>query len=301
MKEKKCAIAIDIGGTNTPVALMDNNAKIIETKNLKTIKDMQDHSKQIIDVIKKFQKKCAEKACGDECEGIQGIGIGVPGTIDFEKRIVTNASNLRGIKNYPIARILEEATGLQVKLENDANCALIAEHMHGTAKGCSNAIILTLGTGIGGGIMINNKIFHGKDGAAGELGHITINPNGFECKCGNKGCLEAYASSKNIARRERRSTFHIFEAAERGDRESKKILGKAGYHIAIGISSFINIFNPDIVIIAGGFSNATKYFLPIIKREINKRVISEPARNVQIVRAKFGSEAGIIGAGSLWF
>jgi len=216
----------------------------------------------------------------------------------------------------PIVKDVTAKTKLPVFIDNDANCATIGEHWIGAAKGCANAILLTLGTGIGGGIIIDNKIYRGSHGTAGEIGHMTIFPNGNKCGCGNSGCFEAYASANaavtrakeilkrqdtgSVLRGKKEITAHdIFLSAESGDSFSKSVLIESGRYLGIGIANLANIFDPDMIIIGGGFASAEKYLIPAAIDEAYKRSFKSVMDKIKITKAKLGNDAGIIGAAKL--
>ena len=222
--------------------------------------------------------------------------------------------------NIPIKELLSSKLNLPVYIDNDANCAIYAEHNYGVAKGFSNAVMLTLGTGIGGSIIINQKIYRGSTQTASELGHITISNKGPKCSCGNYGCLEAFAAAGHTLNRAKEklkreqisstlnnyklselSIYDIYLNAEKGDTFSQKILNESGTYLGIGIASICNIFNPDIVIIGGRFSRATKYLIPAASNEAFKRAFRENIEHCKIEKAKLGNRSSRIGIAKMIF
>lgn len=315
----KYAIGVDIGGTNVPASIVDGSGKIIHTIDKKTLAEggpdavISRITSSIKDLVTYFKSTIRD---GE----IIGVGIGAPGTLDHKKGQITTSPNLPQLRNIPIVELINKEVKLPVYLDNDANCAVIAEHWIGAAKGCENVVLMTLGTGIGGGIIINNKIYRGSHGTAGEIGHMTIFVKGNKCACGNFGCLEAYASANATVNRAKEKlkredvastlqtkklsdiTAHeIFLHAEQGDRFAQSILIESGNYLGVGIAAIANIFDPDMIIIGGGFSDAEKYLIPAAIDEAYKRSFKSVMDNIKVTRAKLGNTAGVIGAARLAF
>ena len=215
----------------------------------------------------------------------------------------------------PIRKMLSRRIRKPLYLENDANAAALGEKWMGAAKDVRDFCFITLGTGVGGGLVLDDKIWHGADGMAGEVGHMTIDPNGPPCGCGNRGCLEMYASAKALQRMVRqalssgrRSRFFseirgkeisgdaIHRAARGGDRVSREAFARMGSALGIGIASLINLLNLEKVVFGGGLSAAWKFFSPTLRGEVKSRAFAAPARRVRIVRASAGEDAGVLGA-----
>ena len=307
-KEKRYAIGVDIGGTNMPCSLLDESGQMIHTVGKRTLPEQGPEdvvsriSDSIVELSKYFKKHIKNGV-------ILGVGIGVPGALDHKKGEIITSPNLAGWENVPIVRLLEKKIKMPVKMDNDANCAVLGEHWAGAAKGFKNVILITLGTGVGGGIIIEDKIYRGSHGTAGEIGHITIIADGVKCGCGNHGCLEAYASATAAVRmaRERLKisddiTAHdIFLKAEAGDASYANILKESGRYLGIGIATLANIFDPDAIIIGGGFFRAEKYLMPSAIDEAYKRSFKSVMDKIRITGAKLGNDAGIIGAANLLF
>jgi len=215
----------------------------------------------------------------------------------------------------PVCKMLSRRIGMPLYLENDANAAALGEKWMGAAKDVQDFCFITLGTGVGGGLVLDGKIWHGADGMAGEVGHMTIDPHGPRCRCGNRGCLEMYASTKALRRMIRqalssgkRSRFFrenrdreisgdvIHWAAKEGDRISREAFARMGSALGIGIAGLINLLNLEKVVFGGGLSAAWKFFSPTLRREVKSRAFAGPARRVRIVRASAGEDAGVLGA-----
>jgi glucokinase len=316
---KKYAIGIDIGGTNVPAAIIDESGEIIHVINKKTMAEggpdavIKRITDSITDLVKYFDDNI-------KTGKIIGIGIGAPGTLDHKKGQIITSPNLPQWRNIPLVERISKEVNMPVFIDNDANCAAIGEHWIGAANGAENAVLVTLGTGVGGGIIINNKIYRGSHGTAGELGHITIFAKGTKCACGNFGCLEAYASANATAARAKErlkredmasslqtkklseiNAYEIYVHAEQGDRFAQDILKESGSYLGIGIATFANIFDPDVIIIGGGFAGAEKYLIPAAIDEAYKRSFKSVMDNIKITTAKLGNNAGIIGAAKLAF
>ncbi len=225
-----------------------------------------------------------------------GIGIGSPGPLNFRKGIILNPPNLKGFRNVKLKEIVEEELNLPVVLDNDADCALLGEIWQGVGQDKKRAIMLTLGTGIGGAVLKNGKIFHGGKGSA-ELGHQIIDSNGPYCKLGDKGCLEAFSSGTAILRDAKESAEKVFikAKAKAGNKSSSEIMKKASYHIALGIKKFYSEHKPEIVVLSGGMSK-DDFYIDLIKKQTKKIL---PI--VLIKKGKLGDDAGIIGAAKLVF
>lgn len=237
----------------------------------------------------------------DNSPVIQAIGIGVPGPTDAQGRISKVAINLTDWWEVPLADWLEEKTGLPVVLANDANCAGLGEAWLGAGSQFRNMIMLTLGTGVGGAIILDGKLFVGHQGAAGELGLITLNPDGPECNSGNNGSLEQYVSVQAIRRATGKEPLELASLAQAGDQNALEFWQNYGRLLGAGLASLIYILTPEAVIIGGGVSAGAELFLPVVKAEIERRVISSSRLGLQLLTAKLGNQAGIVGAAKLAF
>lgn len=304
----KKVLGIDIGGTNIRAAIVNSNGKIEERKKIKSnarngVEKLIENLGSVITYFKEFNPDF--------------IGIGVPGIIDQKNGILTQAPNISGIKNYPLIKELKENISYQnIIIENDANAAALGEFWMGAGSGSSSLLMLTLGTGLGGGIVLNGELWHGEDGMAGEIGHIIIDPDGPICNCGNNGCFESFVSAEAVRRivknnknlKELTNYSHlddipekIMQLARNGNKESLEIWKEIGKNLGIGITSLINLLNVDSVIIGGGLSNAWNLFEKEMIDEINKRALHGPRNRLKICRAKLGDDAGIFGCAYLAF
>jgi glucokinase len=245
-----------------------------------------------------------------------GIGVGAPGPLDRKRGIVVTTPNL-GWTDFPLRDVISSATKLPVRIDNDANCATLGEWWLGAAAGANNVIGMTIGTGIGGGIILNGRLYHGSSDVAGEIGHTTIDVTGRRCKCGNYGCLEAYASGPSIADRAREAVASddgallvrmvggelsritaatVYEAARGGDEVALDVVRETARLLGVGIANLLNIFNPDVVVIAGGVTHAGEALFEPLKREVRKRAFRPAVDACRIVPGTLPGSAGVVGA-----
>ncbi len=322
------AIGVDLGGTNLRIAAVDRNGTLLQKVTLGTevargrdyvVGEMCTAIRQMLDNL---------RAPGE----LAGIGIGVPGIIDMATGFMHESPNLPGWENYPVHSDIERRLGTPVTLENDANAAAMGEKWLGAGRDVETMVMLTLGTGVGGGIVMGGKIWHGMSGMAGELGHITVHPEGHLCGCGNTGCLEQYASATAITRLaleaiqvgeapglKKLQDAHpaefnskaIYQASVQGDRAAQEVFNKVGRALGVAIADMCNVFNPHMFVIGGGASNAWDAFSPAIYTELQKRSfvyratapkqggLAENPRKTIITRAQLGGDAGLYGAAVL--
>ena len=304
-------IGIDLGGTKILTAVADDNGEIIARVKLATETELGQEriKKNIFKSIYKVLEKTDIKI-----EKIKSIGIGSPGPLNVEKGIIYESANLP-IKNMEIVELIEEETGVNTYLQNDANTAALGEKVFGAGKEADDLLYITISTGVGGGIIINGKIYYGHTGNAGEIGHMTVDPTGPKCGCGNYGCLESFSSGtaiknmakkaiendestliKKLAKDQKLSAKLVAKAAAKGDQKALDIFAKAGYYLGIGIANLVNIFNPEMIILGGGVLKAKEYFLDRAKEEFKKRALKAPADIVKIKEAVLEDEIGVKGA-----
>lgn len=300
-------IGIDIGGSHIGVGLVGSSGKIINKKEVDiTAKDKKNIEKMITNTVINFIKSILKEQDIEEKE-LGYIGIASPGTI--ENNCIYNVVNLE-LEKLDIAKILKKEFNLDVKIKNDAKCAGIAESMYGSTKAAQDNIYLCLGTGIGGAAFINNKLIEPRYKSGMEFGHMIIQKDGRSCKCGSKGCFETYCSMK-VLKREIAETLELNEN-ETGvtivneirkhidDLRIKPLIEEYIQYLAIGISNLINIFEPEVVCIGGSFVFIGDLIIPRLKKEIqDKGLLFNARKNIDIVLASLGNDAGIIGAASL--
>ncbi len=232
-------------------------------------------------------------------QSCQSVGIGVPGAVDQSGRVARVAINLNGWQDVPLADWIEAKTGLTTVLNNDANCAGLGEAWLGAGRGYQNLIVITLGTGVGGAIILDGKLFTGHYGAAGELGLITLNPDGPPCNSGNNGSLEQYCSINGVKRLSGKDPQALGQLAQAGDEEAIAHWQEYGKLLGAGLTSFIYILTPEMIVIGGGISASSEYFLPSVRSEIERRVLPSSRVGLQLVTAQLGNRAGMVGAAKL--
>lgn len=311
--KKQYAIGIDLGGTTVKYALIDSEGQFHVVGRLPSHADISAEAviEQLITAVDEVKTFAAQQNYP-----IKGIGIGTPGIVDTTNRIVLGgAENIKGWENLPLADRMEQATGLFTQLGNDANLMGLGETLYGAAKGCTDAVFITVGTGIGGAVIINGKLFNGFANRGTELGHVPLIANGELCACGSRGCLEHYASTAALIRRfkERSQAAGIHYPDHEVNGEFIVKLYQAGDPIACesfdehcdflghGISGFINIFSPPQLIIGGGLSEAGDFYIRKVSEKAYAYAIPDCAVNTKIVAATLGNKAGSIGAASLIF
>ncbi len=286
-------IGIDLGGTKIAGALVTPSGKILMDVHIPT--EAKKGKKAVISNI----KKAIDTLVKSHKVKLKAIGIGAPGPILYEKGIVVEAPNLPGWKNVNLKKILEKDFRVPVFVDNDANCAALAEAWFGAGKFAKHFLYLTVSTGIGGGIIIDKKIYRGISGSAGEFGHMTIVADGPRCNCGINGHLEALASGTAIKRVTGMDAIGAHLAAHQGDKKAKAALKDAAHYLAIGLANLINIFNPELIVVGGGLSNMWQDLILPAKKEFRQYSLTLPAKSVKIVRAKLKSNAGVLGAAAL--
>ncbi len=230
---------------------------------------------------------------------IAAIGVGTPGPADAAGRIARVAINLSGWRDVPLADLLEAKTGYPTVLANDANCAGLGEAWLGAGRRFRNLILLTLGTGVGGAIIMDGKLFTGHQGAAGELGLITLNPDGPACNSGNQGSLEQYASVQAIRRRTGKEPAELGQMAREGDTFALEFWESYGHDLGVGLASLIYVLTPEAIIIGGGVSASAEFFFPATLAEIERRVLPSSRAGLQLLTADLGNQAGMVGAAKL--
>ena len=310
----KNRIGIDVGGTNVKIALVDDKGSILYSNSVPTRAEMGYEY-----TVNNIKQAIRDLMSETKVTNIEGIGFDFPGQIDYKNGIVRLAPNIPGWVNIPIAKIIEDEFKIPTRIDNDVHCAALGELNFGAGKGCENFICMTVGTGIGSGIVINGKLVRGASNAAGELGHIKLQMHeGPLCGCGDHGCLEAFASGPSIVAmaeeyilggkstkfRELASggeitPFIVAEAAKQGDPVARRIFVRIGEYIGFGLSSVVNLLNPEKIIIGGGVADAGDILLDPIKETIKKRAMVVAGSAVEIVPAKLGNTAGVIGASLL--
>ncbi|MBM3811322.1 MAG: ROK family protein [Acidimicrobiia bacterium] len=297
------SIGVDLGGTNLRAAAVNRDGKMLDkiaiSTNLGAGRDTVIND--IVTAIRKLRRKMAGGS-------LVGVGIGVPGFILIEKGMIVGSHNMPGFDNFPVRDEISRLLGSPVILENDANAAAMGEKWMGAGRGVDDLILLTLGTGIGGGIISGGKVLHGSVGMAGELGHITIIPSGNVCGCGNHGCLEKHASATAIesmanllALGENLSARDVYELAQGGNDNARRIFQSMGTALGLGLATLINIFNFPLYLLSGGVLPAWEFFAPPMMEQVRKRSFTFRNAETRIEPAILGNEAGLYGAACLPF
>jgi len=297
--------AVDLGGTHLRVALVDDTGRIL--KQIKQETPKGDAAECVVAALVD-----AARNWDSYKEAVVAASIMVPGAVDRDKAVVLQAPNLPSLINFALKAELQKRLGWPVFLENDANAAAVGEMWLGAARGCRDVVSVTLGTGVGGGVILDGKLWRGSHGSAGEIGHTTVDPfSGLKCKCGNTGCLELFASATAIVRmtRESLSSFpqsrlqsegltaeKVYEAGRDGDELALAVFRRFGMYLGIGLANVINFIDPQIIVIAGGAVNGWDLFADEMYRQVEERAFRTTAQQVKIARAECGDNAGLLGA-----
>ena len=310
----KYYIGVDLGGTNIAAGIVDKDGKIYCKKSVRT--NLPKPESELENDIFKLCKALCEENGYDLHKDIINVGIGSPGSVDGRRGIVWQNVNF-GYENWQIKANLEKLFEIPVYVENDANAAIIAEVMAGSAKDCKNALIVTLGTGVGGGAFINGEIYAGSNYAGLEVGHIVIVKDGRQCNCGRKGCFERYASASALTRDtqaamkahpesamwkicpdvEKANAKTAFDGMAKGDKVATEVVTTYIEYLSCGLTNLINIFQPDVVCLGGGVSNQEQHLIDLIQPYFDREDYARNApERTKIVIAKFRNDAGIIGA-----
>jgi glucokinase len=307
-------LGVDLGGSKILTAVVDSQGEMLSSDESMTpaTKGREAVIQSILDSAHRVLKQA-----NIAISGICAIGVGAAGISNPEAGILFSSPNLPGLRNVLLRDIMQERLGKKTFLINDANAAALGEFYFGAARGARNFIYITLSTGIGGGIVIDGKIYTGAIGAAGEVGHMTIDDNGPICNCGNKGCWEMLASGTALAREaryrikegvktsilkyaegdiEKVTAQVIHTAAEQGDSLAKELIARTGYYVGVGLANLINIFNPELIVIGGGLSNIGDMLLGPAFKTAGERAYKEAFQAVRFASAELGRNSGVLGA-----
>lgn len=306
-------LTADLGGTNLRMAVVDRDGRVLFRHRRETPRSAD--RDLIVSAIIEAAELCREAA--PENTYIKAIAAAAAATINPAAGVLSKAPNMPALDGLHLTEILSSKLRLPVFLENDATAAAIGEHWLGASKGFASSICVTLGTGVGGGIILNDKPLRGPDGTAGEIGHICVEPDGEPCGCGSRGCVEQYSSATAIVRiaSELRAehpdsvlgfdgdvtSLDIFNAGKRGDPLALKAFTKMGRYLGIALADLINVLNPEVIVIGGGMAAGWEMFIGHVRAEIAKRAFREPAVRAKLVAAELGDDAGILGAARLAF
>jgi glucokinase len=305
------AIGVDLGGTKMLLGVLDGDSKTVWESRERSAGEGESELVELL--IREVEEARTERP------GVEAIGMGIPATIDHEKGLAVAAVNLP-IENLPIRDIVVERTGLPTFVDNDANVAALAEHLFGAARGARNAVMLTIGTGIGGGLILGGEIYRGSTGAGAELGHMAIQMDGPGCQgnCPNRGCVEAFASGTALGREGRAAAESnpdsalgkllgageevdgkaVTVAAQAGDATAVEVFDLVGGRLGVALAGFANIFEPETIVVGGGAMAAGDLLLDPARRELEARAL-KPMNRTPVVPAELGEDAGMIGAAAM--
>src|SRR5688572_22578983 len=307
--------AVDLGGTNLRAAIIDGSGRLHER--VKSQTPDSDKAQDIVNAIVASVERC-ELEAEKRAARIKAVSVAVPGSVHAQSGVIVNAPNIPAIVDFGLAEALETKLQRPVLIENDANAAAVGEMWRGAARDSRTIVCLTLGTGVGSGIILNGELWRGADGTAGEIGHTSVHPFGrVRCKCGNIGCLEVYASATAIVRMTREALSNhpasqlksvatgdltsrqVADAATIGDELALEIFRKMGTYLGIAAANIVNTLNPELIVIGGGVSAAFDLFGPAARAEMLRRAFPVPAARCEIVQAECGDDAGLLGAALL--
>lgn len=311
-------VGVDLGGTNLVVGAMpEDGSRELAMRSAPT--RAQGGADTVVSRIAAMIEEVIADVCRSEGvtrDAFRGVGIGSPGPLDRERGLVIVTPNL-GWRDFPLRDRVSDLVQLPATLDNDANCATLGEWWTGAARGAQQVVGLTIGTGIGGGLILNGRLYHGASDAAGEVGHATIDSTGRRCKCGNYGCLEAYASGPAIAERAREAlaggepsilpemvegdlsritAATVYAAAHRDDRMAREVVRETARFLGTGIANLINIFNPEVVVLAGGVTQAGEALFEPLRAEVRRRAFKPAVEACRIVPGELQGSAGVVGA-----
>jgi glucokinase len=312
---EKWIVGVDLGGTTTKLAFINTYGEIVQKWEI--ITDITNNGKNIIiNIAKSIDQKLLELDVSKD--KLIGIGMGAPGPVDTKTGVIYNAVNLGWNNHFPLRDMLEVETSLQAVIDNDANCAALGEMWKGTGNGAKDLVCITLGTGVGGGVIANGQIVQGISGAAGEIGHITSVPvDGASCNCGKTGCLETIASATGIVRIAIKklktdtangelmgiyqkegnvSAKNVFDCARNGDKVASSVIEEVSFYLGLALANIANTLNPEIMVLGGGVSKAGEVLLNPIKENFDKYSFPRVKESTKIAIATLGNDAGVIGA-----
>lgn len=309
-------VGVDFGGTSVKAGLVDASGRVVATASFST--DEAARPAAFVERTSRAVESLARQA-GVRPGQLRGVGIGAPGPVDVERGLVYSLMNVPGWRNVALARACERCLACRCFVDNDVNLMALGEWRFGAGRGAEQLVCLTLGTGVGGGLILNGALCRGASGAGGELGHMVIDPRGSRCGCGRRGCLEAHVGTAEILRKGRRLARRastqlrasmrrsggrltpqlLSQAAQHGDAGARRLWQEIGQALGIGLANVVNLLNPDRMVIGGGIANAWRWFAPTMRQVVRDEAIDISARSVRIVRARLGNRAGIVGAAAL--
>jgi glucokinase len=321
-EDPRWIVGLDIGGTNMVVGLVPfAGGEPLGVRKLLTLPEAggEEVIRRAVEAAEESMEEVFRTEGGNR-DQVAGIGIGAPGPLNRETGVLVEAPNL-GWRDFPLRSLVSGGVRLPAAVDNDANCATYGEYWMGAGRGSATLVGLTLGTGIGGGFVVNGEIHHGASDAAGEFGHITIDSTGRKCKCGNYGCLEAYASGPNIAARavegieagvesvlvelvdgdlKKITAATVYEGVILGDPYAHEVMKETAKFLGVGVANLINALNPDVIVIAGGVTRAGDHLFVPLRKEVRRRAFRSAVEACRIVPAALPETAGVIGAAGIF-
>lgn len=279
---------IDLGGTQVRVAVGDGNGRIVGTRRC--------HTGQLRTAprVVSWASQQVTKLCGGE--PLRGLAIGAPGPIDQSRGVLANPPNLPGWRDVPLVRMLGEELGCPVRLENDANLAAVGEHRRGAGQGSHNMIYITWSTGVGGGLIMNDHLWSGEHGSAGEIGHMIIDPDGPLDACGQRGCLEAFCGGRALGERYQVPAAVLFQSAAEGDVEARRHVEEAARYMGLALINLANLFDPELFVMGGGVTRSWPQVAPVLRSTLRSSPYVRPSRRPRLRRARLGDDGGLVGA-----
>lgn len=317
MSQARVYAGIDIGATSIKFGLVDSQGKVLLKEQRPTL--AQKGREPLLHLVANIGERLMLAAAEEEYE-VRWLGVATPGSIDSSGTVIGMSPNIKDWKGAPIGPFLQDRLNLPVWVDNDVNAMALAEHRFGAGIGYDSVLCVTVGTGIGGGIILDGKLWRGSNHAAGEIGHVPIALDGPVCACGQTGCLELYASSSAIVARcrdkladgltpvfdavlngniEELGIRKLFVAGKKKDRVALEVIAESAHFLAIGLTGAVNILNPDLVIVGGGVADGGAGFVEAVALELRKRISDSAGENLRVVKAALGNSAGFIGAGIL--
>lgn len=309
---------IDIGGTNIKFGLVDARGKVLFKEQRPTM--VEKGAEPLMHLVANIAERLLYHAAEDDFE-VKWLGVGTPGAVDGRTgKVISLSPNISGWQGMEIGQILRERVNLPVYVDNDVNAMALAESRFGAAVGYKLVVCVAVGTGVGGGIVLDGRLWRGSNHTAGEIGHMSINVNGPLCRCGSKGCLETYCSSTAMMALTKAKWQHaippvvdeilegsldnlsvkkLFAAAKKEDEVALSVISETGQLLGLGLAGVVNLLNPDIVVIGGGVADGGAGYVETVAAEIRRRSFSTATENLRIARASLGNDAGFIGAGIL--
>ena len=298
---KKYVVGVDVGGTNIKLGVVGPSGKVIVRNSFATKPFASSRIKLIAALAHEIEASII--TAGLSKQQIAGVGIGLPGLVDYEKGIVRFLPNIPGWRSVTLKSILQKRIHLPVYVDNDVKVITLAESKFGAGRGVRDLVCLTLGTGVGAGLILNGELYRGEDNAAGELGHMPLNEHGPKCNCGGSGCFETYVGNRALVAlacgmmgKPGVSIENMFSLAQKKNKKALLFWKTAGEHIGNGLVGIVNLLNPRLIIIGGGISNNEKFLFKTITETIRRRAMSLQGSAFKIKRAQFKDDAGIIGA-----